>query len=119
MVAAGAAVMVPCIADYELRRELVRSNLRDSVKALDNLIDVLGYLSITKATTDKACDLWAQARNTGKPAAGDTDLDGDMILCAHALEGCGGDCIIATTNPKHIKVFATSKARQEITMADL
>ncbi len=119
MVVKGVTIRIPGIADYELRRELIRSRFADSVHALDQLIQVLGYLPISQETTNCACELWAQARNLSQATASDDSLDGDMILCAHAIHDCQGDCIIATTNPRHISRFVTAKKWTEITITDL
>ena len=119
MLALGVEVKVPGIIDYELRRELVRSNFTESIRALDELIEVLGYLAVSKAITDRACILWAEVRNVHEPGCTDESLDADMILCAHGLEECAGDCMIATSNVAHIDKFVSAMNWEEIKMEHL
>ncbi|HZT42966.1 MAG TPA: PIN domain-containing protein [Chthonomonadaceae bacterium] len=82
---AGIKVYVPEIADYELRRELLRTKKTDSVRRLDTLKARARYLSITEAIMLKAADLWATARNRGFWTADPKALDGDVILAASVL----------------------------------
>jgi predicted nucleic acid-binding protein len=57
----GASVYVPEIADYELRRELLRLDMSRAVARLDSLKSVIGYLPITTAAMMKAAEFWARA----------------------------------------------------------
>lgn len=110
-------ICVPEICDYELRRELVRANLQKALKRLDDLKSTLEYLPITTSSMVSAADFWAKARNMGKQTADDKALDGDMILVAQtkmAPVDDDGDAIIATTNVKHLSLFANAKQWQEI-----
>ena len=43
----GATVMVPEIADYEVRRELIRARRSAGIDRLDAFIDAVEYLAIT------------------------------------------------------------------------
>ena len=45
----GATVMVPEIADYEVRRELIRARRTASIARLDALVDQVEYLAIGEA----------------------------------------------------------------------
>ena len=80
----GAVVYVPEIADYEVRRELIRAELHEGVRRLDRLKSVLNYLPINTEVMLKAAPLWAEARNRGTPTADPKALDGDVILAAQA-----------------------------------
>ena len=62
-----------------------------------------------------AAELWAQARNTGRPTASDADLDADVILAAQALTLGVADVVVATTNPGHIARFVPAEFWQNIT----
>jgi hypothetical protein len=53
----------------------------------------------------RAAELWALARQTGQPTAGDNTIDGDMILVALAESLRGPSTIIATTNVGHLSRF--------------
>jgi predicted nucleic acid-binding protein len=102
---AGRRVIVPEIADYELRRELLRLNRVRSLALLDLLAQQLEYLPLTTAAMRKAAELWALARRQGRPTAADAALDGDVILAAQALT-LGAAVVIATSNPAHLARFA-------------
>ena len=65
----GAIIYIPEIADYEVRRELIRAGLQESVNRLDRLKSVLNYLPINTDVMLKAAELWAQARKRGTPTA--------------------------------------------------
>jgi len=65
----GAIVYVPEIADYEVRRELIRAGLQKGVDRLDRLKSVLQYLPINTEMMLRAAQLWAEARNRGTPTA--------------------------------------------------
>jgi predicted nucleic acid-binding protein len=69
LVVRGFEVRVPEIADYEVRRELLRANKSEGIAGLDLLKNTIGYLSITTSIMLEAAELWAQARRTGMPTA--------------------------------------------------
>ena len=56
---------MPEIADYEVRRELLRANKREGLARLDALVGLLEYLPITTAAMRQAALFWAQARQQG------------------------------------------------------
>jgi predicted nucleic acid-binding protein len=104
---AGARVIVPEIADYEIRRELIRIGATASLKRLDRLRRLLDYAAITTAAMERAAELWAHLRNVGVPTAGREALDADAILAGQASVAGGlGDVVtIATTNLRHLARF--------------
>lgn len=112
----GRQVAVPEIADYEVRRELLRANKTRGLARLDGLKTSLLYLPITTDVMLRAAEFWARARNMGKPTADDLALDGDMILCAQAalLIDDGDAVTVATTNVSHLSIFVPSARWQEI-----
>jgi predicted nucleic acid-binding protein len=83
----GVMVYVPEIADYEVRRELFRAGLHESINRLDGLKKVLNHLPINTDVMLKAAELWAWARNHGIPTADPKALDADVILAAHDEAG--------------------------------
>ena len=107
--AAGHTFVTPAIADYEVRRELIRRNATASLAALDTFctLAVNRYLPISDSVLRRAAALWASARSAGKPTAPEAALDGDVILCAHVLEAgfAPGSYQVATTNTKHLSRF--------------
>lgn len=114
LMAGGARLIVPEIADYEIRRELLRANKTPGIARLDGLIQTVEYLPITTAAMRQAAAFWAQARQQGQPTAGDNTIDGDMILAAQALTLGVSDFVIATTNPKHLAPFVPADVWQNI-----
>ena len=77
-------VILPEIADYEVRRELIRARRLEGIQRLDDWKSRLEYQPLTTATMLKAAEFWANARQTGKPTASPDALDGDVILAAQA-----------------------------------
>lgn len=108
LVAKGIQVMVPEIADYEVRRELLRAKKTQGMARLDALKNTAGYIPLTTQTMLQAAEFWAQARHIGKPTASDAALDGDVILAAQSavLTNNGYDVVIATVNVHHLALFA-------------
>src|ERR1700722_12371884 len=101
LAAARCRIVIPEIADYELRRELLRASKSASVQRLDALAQATEYMPITTAVMRRAAELWAQARKQGQPTAADNTIDGDIILAAQAIELGVSDVVIATTNVGH------------------
>jgi predicted nucleic acid-binding protein len=97
-IARNTVCAISAIADYEVRRELMRGKKSDGLKLLDDLRNTIRYIPISVEILDKAAELWAQARNQGTPAAPNLALDADMIVAAQAicLQKEGWDVIIAT-----------------------
>ena len=121
LLAAGVKVVVPEIADYEVRRELLRVNRQKGVQRLDDLKAVLGYAPITTPIMLKAAEFWAVARNQGFPTADDVALDADVILAAQAilLEESEDEVVIVTTNVGHLAHFADARKWDEVAESDL
>lgn len=113
---AGVKVIVPEIADYELRRKLLHTGSAQSIQRLNALKAGLAYLPLTTAMMLKAAELWAEARRQGQPTADDKALDGDVILCAQAaiISQPGDDIIIATMNLGHLARFSQAKLWKDI-----
>ncbi len=96
-------VLLPELADYELRRELLRA--KKSVRSLDRFGRALTYLPLTTEGMRRAAEIWADMRQIGMPTAGDKELDGDVILCAQALTYQAEkreSVVVATMNVGHI-----------------
>jgi predicted nucleic acid-binding protein len=115
---AGHPVLTPAIAVYELRRELVRADKSVSLNRLDAFLaaDPQRYLHLTRPVLDRASELWAWSRRQGKPTADPAALDGDVIIAAQALSlGLSpSGFVIATSNPKHLALFAPARRWQDI-----
>ena len=115
LVSHSVLVVVPEIADYEVRRELIRSRKERGLQRLDSLIASLGYVPITTNAMRRAADFWAQARQTGRPSADAKALDGDVILAAQASTLGRADVVVATTNVKHFSMFCAAALWSDIT----
>ncbi len=117
--ACGERVAVPAIADYELRRHLLRGGFADALARLDAIVNSpdIEFLELTTAALRAAARLWAEARRVSRQTAADPALDADAILCAQAsLAGeAGSDVIVATTNPKHLDLFVDARHWRDIT----
>jgi hypothetical protein len=112
----GAAVVIPEIADYEVRRELVRAGKSQGLGRLDALKGMLTYAPITTPVMLKAAEFWATARKMGRQSADDASLDADMILVAQAraLVNDRDETVIATTNVRHLGLFVSARVWRQI-----
>jgi predicted nucleic acid-binding protein len=117
LLAQGVTVLVSEIADYEVRRELLRLDKRAALRRLDRLQATLGYVPINTETMLQAAAFWAAARKQGRPTAAPQALDGDVILAAQAsILARGGDAVVvATTNVGHLSHFVDARLWDEIT----
>jgi predicted nucleic acid-binding protein len=109
-------VVVPEIADYELRRELILGRKTEGLRRLDAALVALRYLPITTAIMRRAAELWADSRKRGRPGADAAALDGDVIIAAQAqvLALTGEAVVVATTNVRHFELFVDARPWQEI-----
>lgn len=114
---AGARVAVPDIAEYEVRRELLRLAAHEPLQRLDRLVQVLPHLALTSATMRLAATLWADLRRQGQPTADPHALDGDVILAAQALHALqpGDTVIVATMNVGHLERLVPAALWHDIT----
>jgi predicted nucleic acid-binding protein len=94
--------LVSEVADYELRRELLRIGASRSLAHLDELTRELEYVAVTTSHWRAAAALWATARRAGVLTAPPDGLDGDVLLAAQASsEGAA----ILTTNARHFSAL--------------
>ena len=110
--AAAVSVVAPEIADYEVRRELLRLGATAGLRRLDRLVSALFYDPITTPAMRLAAEYWSQVRRGGFPTADPQALDADCILAAQAtlLGGPADDIVIATTNIGHLSRFPNVRA---------
>jgi len=116
LITSNIRVIIPEIADYEVRRELLRANKVRGIARLDELANLVEYLPITTAAMRQAAMFWAQARQQGQPTASDKTIDSDMILAAQATTLDVVDVVIATTNVGHLSRFAPADLWQNINL---
>jgi len=107
----GYIVMLPEIADYEVRRELIREGKTAGIRRLDQLKSQIPYRPLTTEVMLLAAQLWADAGKRGKPTADSHALDGDVILAAQAIleVNAGNEVVIATTNVGHLSQFVDAR----------
>jgi hypothetical protein len=108
--ATGAILVIPEIAHYEVRRELLRIRAVGSLRRLDFALDPSSdfvYLTLSTAAIIKAAEFWAFLRQSGISTASPDALDADAMLAGQAaLAGQPGDTVtIATTNVMHLNRF--------------
>ena len=114
LVAAGSRVVLPEIADYEVRRELLRGRREQGVRRLDALVNLVEYLPLTTAAMRQAAEYWADARRRGRPTADDKALDGDVILAAQVATMDSVQGIVATTNVGHLSRYVQAALWRDI-----
>ena len=117
-ISAGDQLVVPEIADYEVRRELIRAKRTKGIMRLDELCAGLGYWPLSTPIMRDAAQMWAEARNAGRPTAHDAALDGDVILAAQARslqdQSPGQHTVVATTNIAHLKRYVEAAVWTEL-----
>lgn len=112
----GNEVIIPEIADYEVRRNLLLSQLTKSIERLDQLKKFLTYLPLTTDAMLKAAELWADVRKTGQPTADPKELDADVILAAQAISS---NAVVATENVRHLSRFVEAKHWRDLASSQL
>lgn len=112
----GVRFIVPEIADYEVRRNLLLEDLAEAVRRLDELAGAADYLPLTTEVMRSAAGLWARTRKQGRPTAAPDRLDGDVILAAQTLSLAEtlDNVIVATSNVKHLSMFVAARRWQDL-----
>jgi predicted nucleic acid-binding protein len=95
-------VLLPEVADYELRRELVRIGSTRSLARLDELTRELRYVPVATTMWRQAARLWAELRTRGLATASEERLDVDVLLAAVAL---AEQAWVVTSNVRHISLL--------------
>lgn len=119
LLARGVDIIVPEIADYEVRRELTRVGASGSLRRLDALATTgpLTYAPITTTEWRQAAILWADARRRGLPTASPDAPDADVLLaaCAATIGQPGDQIIVATSNVGHLARYCAARLWTTIT----
>ena len=114
LIVRGVGVVVPEIADYEVRRELTRIGAIASLRRLDDLVTTGGliYVPITTDEWRQAALFWADAHQRGIPTASPDALDADVILaaCATTIGQPGDQIIVATQNVGHLGRYCNARS---------
>lgn len=109
-------ILVPEVADYEVRRELIRLGNTNAVARLEAFTRAAAgrYVPITTAALREAARNWAAVRNAGQPTAHSEALDGDAILAGQVMDWCSARGIpihtvaVATGNISDLSRFQDS-----------
>jgi len=117
LLSAGVRIFVPEIADYEVRRELIRAGASAGLRRLDDVRATLEFVPITSEMMLSAAQLWAEARRAGLPTAAPHALDGDCILAAQSLLSAtpGDEAFVATDNVGHLGRFVDARPWETVT----
>ena len=115
ILATDTTVFVSEIADYEIRRELIRADRPVGLARLNALKTTLPYLPLTIPIMLRAAELWAEARRRGRPTADPQALDCDVILAAQAL---AMDATVVTDNVGHLSLFVEAKSWRDIPVVE-
>ena len=113
---AGVIVAISEVADYEVRRELLRAGKQRGISKLNSLKNTLDYLPLNTSTMLRAAEFWARARQMGRPTAHNLKLDADCIIAAQAdlLSADGHAVTVATSNVAHLALFVPAARWQDI-----
>jgi len=110
---AGHRFVVPAIAHFEFRRELLRAGKPASIARLGAFNDAAPdrFLSVSDAALRYAAVLWAESGNSGAPIADPKELNADVIIAAQVLSfGLStSQFVVATSNVGHLKRFVPSE----------
>jgi predicted nucleic acid-binding protein len=102
----GTQFLIPEIADYEVRRNLILERRERALLCLDRLMNDARYLPIDTDAMRLAARYWAQSRQTGRSVGDPKELNADVILAAQAsLAGA----VIATDNVRHLAQFVEAR----------
>lgn len=109
--AGQARVMVAEVTDFEVRRELMRAGKGTGLARLDTVVQRQGTLPVDARAWHRAAELWAEARRAGKPTAGGSTLDADVILAAVAQLAAedGWHVVVVTDNIGHLSRFVDAR----------
>jgi predicted nucleic acid-binding protein len=114
----GDSVLVPAIVYYEVRRELLRAGKTLGLARLNAFVEIdpSRYLALNDEALRFTAELWARARQQGRPTSPTLDLDIDVILAAQALLfAAGAEVIVVTGNLRHLRQFVDARLWNEIT----
>ena len=89
----GKGVIIPPIAYYEIKRGLIASNATVKLAAFEHLCNMLGVDVMDAKTLDRAAEIYASLKKTGRLIE-----DSDILIAASCL---AHDCILVTDNTRH------------------
>ena len=112
MTATECTLFIPEVADYEVRRELLRLKNAGAVSRLDELRQTAVFLPLATDAILLAATLWAETRQRGRPTSDAKALDADALITAQVrllfLEDYAlTTAVIATGDIKDMTALAT------------
>jgi predicted nucleic acid-binding protein len=109
-------VIIPAIVDYEVRRGLNHIRATDGIRRLDEMARDFELVPLETPMLTLAAWLWGEARRVGRPGGDPQSLDADVILAAQAIlsAGSGDSLTVATTNPKHFRLFVAAERWEDV-----
>ena len=109
-------LLISEVADYELRRELLRVESNHSLARLDELTRELSYVPMATATWRAAAKLWATLRRAGRVTAPPSALDADVLIAAQTLaEGA----TVVTPNLRHFDHMVSAFTWADVPLSQL
>jgi predicted nucleic acid-binding protein len=124
LLAKGVYVVSSDICDYEVRRSLLlesaKKNSFHSLNNLDELRNVINFLSLETEVIFKASQIWMETRKSGRKTADNYSIDIDIIILAHwyllRQQYPSRYLVIATTNVRHFEGFAEALNWEDINL---
>ena len=124
LLAKGIYVVSSDICDYEVRRSLllesVKKNSFESLNNLDELRNVIDFLTLETTVIFNASQIWMETRQQGRNTGDDYGIDVDIIILAHwrllKQQYPSRYIVIATTNVKHFEEFSEALNWQDINL---
>jgi hypothetical protein len=95
-----------------------QGGINRGIKKLDDLRLFVEFFPVDRAVAELSSMLWAEARTKNTPTAKADNIDIDIMIAAHwrllTEEFPGREVVIATTNIKHLSLFAEAREWQNI-----
>lgn len=122
LLAKGVYLVSSELCFYELKRSLIlaasQGETNRGIKKLDDLRLFVEFFPVDRAVAELSSMLWAEARTKNTPTAKADNIDIDIMITAHwrllTEEFPGREVVIATTNIKHLSLFAEAREWQNI-----
>lgn len=105
-IAIDTVFLIPEIADFEVRRNLILEQHERSLLCLEKLANRVSYVPLNTDAMRLAARYWAQARRTGRSVGDPKELNADVILAAQATLA---KAIVATDNVSHLAQFVEAR----------
>ena len=105
-------IVVPYPVAYEVRRGLLAVPSFKGIEALDAILESCEAILPDRLTWDKAAELWAESRLSGRPTGSEERLEVDALVCATVF-GIGPSALLLTSNRRHMEALGVESASIE------